>query len=277
MSWLIALDVDGTLLDDHHQLASATRLAIQDARRHGANICLATGKLLASVRGLVVELELDGPQITCNGAALMDAATGDARAAWPLDATIRERAIAALRDAAPGLAIAWYTTDSIYTDAPTGSLDRILQAYHQPALRHVSNLDASLPPARKLLVTGNPPLLENLRQRLADQLGSEATVMRTTADFVEVVGPDVNKGAALRALARAAGIPRDDIVAIGDGENDIALLDAAGLGIAVANAMPALLPHASATTSSASDLGVANALTALGLTTIGDPSRFHRR
>lgn len=271
---LIALDVDGTLLDTQHRLAPETREAILQARAHGAHVCLATGKLLASVTDLIASLQLAGPQITCNGAAIMDASTGASLTSWPIPPATRQLAIASLRDAGTDLAIAWYTSDAIFTDAAPGLLDRTLAAYHEPAIRHVGRLDEHLPPALKLLITGDPTRLAIVREQLANNLGAHATVMRTTADFVETVSPDVSKGTALIALARSLGIAREEIVAIGDGENDITLLDAAGLGIAVANAMPALRPYARAITTSASELGVAHALTALGLASVGDATRL---
>lgn len=271
---LIALDVDGTLLDSQHRLAPETRDAILQAQEHGARVCLATGKLLASVRDLIEALQLSGPQITCNGAALMNATTGETLHAWPLEATTRKAAIAAIHESGPGQAIAWYTANAIYTEAVPGALDSILAAYHEPPLHHVAHFDDQLHAALKLLMTGDPIHLAPLRDRLAARLGSIATVMRTTADFVEIVSPEVSKGAALSALARNLNIAQEEIVAIGDGENDIPLFEAAGVGIAMDNAMPELKRRAHAITASAGELGVAHALAALGLVSDGDASRL---
>lgn len=262
---LVALDVDGTLLDSAHRLSTTVRDTLIETQRRGVVICLATGKLLVSVADLRDALGLTGLQITCNGAALMDASTGAAVQIWPLQADARARSIAAIREIAPQEAIAWYTSDAIYTDAARGELDAILARYHEPPIRHIERLNDSLPPSLKLLMTGDPQRLASINKRLSARLESVATVMRTTADFCEVVATGVSKGAALAAVAQRLGIARDEIVAIGDGENDIALLDAAGLGIAMGNAMPRLVPHAQAMTASADDDGVAHALASLGL------------
>ncbi len=272
---LIALDVDGTLLDSQHLLAPAVRDAILQAQEHGALVCLATGKLLASVQDLVKALHLKGPQITCNGAALMEAATGEVIQSWTLDPVMRELAITAIREIAPDQSIAWYTESAIFTDAAIGPLDSILAAYHEPPLHHIERFDGEIPPALKLLMTGDPAFLASLHEQLAKRLGALATVMRTTADFVEIVSPSVSKGAALSALARSFTIAQSGIVAIGDGENDLSLLEASGVGIAMANAMPALKRHARAITASADERGVAHALTALGLARVGDATRLH--
>lgn len=262
---LVALDVDGTLLDPSHNLAPRTQAAIHSAQQAGVTICLATGKLLASVQPLVGDLRLSGTHITCNGAALMDAATGAPVATWSLSDAHVDMALAAIHEFAPAMAIAWYTTDAIYTDAPWGPLDETLAAYHEPALHHVARLDHTLPPPLKFLMTGDQAGLLSLRDALRARIGAVMTVVRTTSDFVEVMAPGVSKGVALHELAARLAIPREAIVAIGDGENDIALLDAAGLGIAMGNAMPALLPHAQQTTLSNAEDGVAHALARLGL------------
>ncbi|HEX9036329.1 MAG TPA: Cof-type HAD-IIB family hydrolase [Ktedonobacterales bacterium] len=273
---LVALDVDGTLLDDQHRLHPTTRDAILEAQQRGARICLATGKLLASVRPLLSELGLHGAQIVCNGAALMDGDSGCVVSAWPLEFDLLSAALATICNIAPDQATAWYSTDAIFTDAPVGPLDDILASYHEPSVRHVSALDGALPPALKLLLTGDPDHLRQLRDHLTAALGGQATVMRTTADFVEIVSPEVSKGRALTALAAQLGINRDSIVAIGDGENDLSLFDASGMGIAMGNAMPALLRRADAVTATANELGVVHALTALGMSSRGDGDKLRR-
>lgn len=264
---LIALDVDGTLLDPAHLLTPRTRAAVWSAQRRGASVCLATGKLLASVRPLLTELALGGSHITCNGAALMDAATGKVITAWPLSSAQIAEALAAIRDCAPQMDIAWYTTDAIYTDAlPESPLDVTLGDYQEPALRHVARLAGdALPPPLKFLMTGDHASLLALRDGLLERIGATLTVTRTTSDFVEVMAQGVSKGHALGELIGRLGVPRESVVAFGDGENDISLLDAAGLGVAMGNAMPALLSHATRTTLSNAEDGVAVALEELGL------------
>lgn len=262
---LVALDVDGTLLDPSHNLSPRTRAAVQSAQSRGAIICLATGKLLASVQPLLRDLGIGGLHITCNGAALMDAITGEPKAMWALTLSQSDLALTAIRELAPEMPIAWYTTDAIYTDAGWGLLDETLAAYHEPPVRHVARLSHTLLPPLKFLMTGDHARLLTLRDALRERIGGSLTVVRTTSDFVEVMAPGVSKGAALHELAAQLGVAREEIVAIGDGENDIPLLEAAGLGIAMGNAMPALSALAARHTLSNAEDGVAHALERLGL------------
>lgn len=262
---LVALDVDGTLLDPSHNLSPRTRAAILSAERRGTIISLATGKLLASVQSLLSDLGIGGSHITCNGAALMDAATGAPMLTWPLSSSLQSLALATIHELEPDMAVAWYTSDTIYTDADKGALDATLAAYHEPTVRHVARLDDWLPPPLKFLMTGDHARLLRLRDALRERLGGAATVVRTTSDFVEVMAPGVSKGTALHELAARLSISREEIVAIGDGENDIPLLEAAGLGIAMGNAMPALRGVTDHYTLSNAEDGVAYALERLGL------------
>jgi Cof subfamily protein (haloacid dehalogenase superfamily) len=262
---LVAIDVDGTLLDPSHNLTPRNRAAVLSARHRGVIVCLATGKLLASVQPLIRELGIDGMHITCNGAALMDSASAAPAVAWALSPTQQTAALAAVHEADAGIPVAWYTSDAIFTDAMPGILDTTLAAYHEPAVRHVTTLDNRLPPPLKFLMTGDETRLLALRDTLLKLIGADMTVVRTTSDFVEIMAPGVSKGVALRELARRLSIAPEEIVAIGDGENDISLIEAAGLGIAMGNAMPALRERASQLTLSNSEDGVADALERLGL------------
>lgn len=262
---LVALDVDGTLLDPSHALSPRTRSAVLSVQRRGVVVTLATGKLLASVQPLLRELRLGGLHITCNGAALMDATTGAPVAAWTLSQPQVDLALAAIRELAPETPIAWYTTDAIYTDADRGLLDDTLAAYREPPVRHVARLDHTLPSPLKFLMTGDHAHLLALRDALQARIGDAVTVVRTTSDFVEVMAPGVSKGVALLELAARLDIPREETVAMGDGENDIPLLEAAGLGIAMGNAMPALRERAARHTLSNAEDGVAHALEQLDL------------
>jgi Cof subfamily protein (haloacid dehalogenase superfamily) len=254
---LIAIDVDGTLLTSSHELSPRVRQAVLAARSSGVHIALATGKLLHSVEELVRALELDGPQITLNGAAIMDARGGPPLMFWPLEEDGLRAALAAIRAADPELGIAWYTTEEIYSDAPRGPLDDVLAAYHEPPVVHVAALGPDLPTPAKLLVTGSPERLAALRAAVTPRLEGIVRVITTTPDFLEFFSLRASKGIALRESMRLLGLTPEQVMALGDGENDISLLDEAGCGVAMANAVPALRARARREAPSNDDDGVA--------------------
>lgn len=260
---LIAIDVDGTLLTSTHTLSPRVRQAVRAARASGLHVALATGKLLRSVASLVRELNLDGPQITCNGTVIADAQGGPPLASWPLEGAALSQALSAVRAADPSLGIAWYTADAIYTDAAPGPLDTILDAYHEPALVRVAALGAEAPAPVKLLVTGSPERLAVLRAAVTPRLDGVAQVVTTTPDFLEFFSLQASKGAALRVVMDQLGLRPEETLALGDGENDITLLDAAGIGVAMANAVPALRARAQRHTASNDEDGVALVIEAI--------------
>ncbi len=257
MYQLLAIDVDGTLLTSNHELRPRVRQAVRAAREQGLHVALATGKLLRSVAYLVEALDLDGPQITCNGTVIVDAHGGPPLAFWPLEPGALARTLTALRAADPALPVAWYTPDAIYTDAPPGPLDAVLAAYHEPPLLHVPALGDGLPTPAKLLVTGSSERLAAVRAAVTPQLEDVVQVITTTPDFLEFFHPQASKGVGLRAVMDWLGLEPTQVLALGDGENDISLLDAAGCGVAVANAVPALRARAQRHTASNDDDGVA--------------------
>lgn len=252
---LLAVDVDGTVLTSAHALSARVRTALRQARHQGIHVALSTGKLLRSAGALVRALDLTGPQITCNGAVISDAPDGKVDAFWPLEGV--HAALAALRAADRDLGIAWYTHDTIYTDSPSGPLDTVLRAYHEPPLTHVAALDNGLPAPAKLLITGSPNQLLAIREQVTPQLRGRVQVISTTADFLEFLSPRATKGNALREVMRELGIRAEEVVAIGDGENDASMLDVAGWGVAMGNAVPLLRAHANRVTASCDEDGVA--------------------
>ncbi len=256
---LIALDVDGTLLDSQHQLAPAVRRAVLDQIARGLTIVLATGKLYAAIAPLVADLGLAGPTITCNGAAIVRAPDQAVLRVTTLSDAETRLALDTVARHAPDLPVAWYTPDAIFTDAPQRDLDDILGAYHEPPLRHVARLDATLPLPVKLLLAGAPARLEALRVVAEPAVAGILRVVRSAASFLEFMPPGVDKGVALRFVMEMLGVARADVAAIGDGENDIPLIEAAGVGIALGNADPALKARAGHVTASNDEDGVARA------------------
>ncbi|MEO7001183.1 MAG: Cof-type HAD-IIB family hydrolase [Ktedonobacterales bacterium] len=260
---LIALDVDGTLLRPDHTLSPRVRRALHDAQERGIIVCLATGKIFPSIRALAGELGLIGPQIVCNGAAIADAPSGGVERAWALTPAEVTQARRVLATHAPHLAIAWYTPGAILTDAAPGpaadTLDAILRAYHEPIPVHVPSLAApDVPAPLKLLMTDEPAQLDILRRKLEPALeGTTLRLVRTSLEFLEIMPLHVSKGVALREILARRAIPREAVVAVGDGENDIPLLAEAGLAVAMANAQPDVRAHANRIAASNADDGVA--------------------
>lgn len=237
---LLVLDVDGTLLDSQHVLRPRVIEAVRAASAAGMSVSLATGKLLGSVRGLLSALELDGPQITLNGAAIQQSGTGEPLRFCPLKREDLAEIVRTVRAIDASVLVSRFVLDGIYMDEPH-PMAGIFADYGEGPPRFVPDLLApDLPPAGKILLSGHPEQLAAIRAAVTPVLGRRVTITTTTPDFLEFFDPLAGKGQALAALRAQLDVPREAVVAIGDGENDLPLFEEAGLRVAMGNAAPIL-------------------------------------
>jgi Cof subfamily protein (haloacid dehalogenase superfamily) len=232
---LIALDVDGTLLDSTHALRPRVAAAVRDVQADGVTVTLATGKLLESVRPMLAEMGLRGPQIVLNGAATVDSATGGALRFCPLREEHRQAVIQTVRRQDPTVLVSHFALDGIYMDQEH-PLVGVFAEYGEGPPRYVPDLlSTPLPPAAKILLSGDAEQLARIRAAVTPMLGRRVTITTTTPDFLEFFDPAAGKGTALAALRATLNLPREAVMAIGDGENDVPLLREAGVAVAMAN------------------------------------------
>jgi Cof subfamily protein (haloacid dehalogenase superfamily) len=244
---LLALDVDGTLLDSAHQLRPRVVAAVRGAAAAGMTVVLATGKQVRSIRPLLAMLGVSGPQICLNGAAVMESERAEPLAFAPLAEAARRAVIEQVRQAGLGFLISQFALDAIYVD----EADRrhpslgVFEEYGEQPPTLVPDLLATplpatpLPPAAKILVAGLPSQIPRLRAAVTPWLADQVYITTTMPEFLEFFAFAANKGHALVTLRERLGIPREATIAVGDGENDIPLLGEAGLAVAMGNARPA--------------------------------------
>jgi Cof subfamily protein (haloacid dehalogenase superfamily) len=232
---LLALDVDGTLLDSQHRLPPRVARAIISAREAGLIVTLATGKLLRSIEPLLATLGLTGPQICLNGAAIMNDVSAPPLAYTPLVESDRRDVIKAVRRLAPETLISQFALDAIFVDREHPSLP-VFEEFGEQAPEIASDLLAvAEPPSAKILVVGSLEQVALLHEQVAPLLGKRLYITTTMPIFLEFFQFVANKGDALRRLRESLGIAREEVIAIGDGANDAPLLREAGLAIAMAN------------------------------------------
>ena len=257
---LLALDVDGTLLDSAHVLRARVIAAVRAASDAGLHVSLATGKLLPSVRPMLDALGINGPQITLNGAATIDSATDAVHRFCPLSEGERQEVIAAVRATDPAILVSHFTVDGIYVDRAHPLLGVFAEYGEGPPHQVADLLAPGLPPAAKILLSGPPARLAAIRAALAPRFEGRLTVTTTTPDFLEFFALDAGKGLALAALRAQLGVERAAVIAVGDGENDLPLLREAGLAVAMGNAVPVTRAAADYVAASHDEDGVARFL-----------------
>lgn len=261
---LVVVDVDGTLLDSRHQLPERVVAAVRATQERGIEVALATGKMLVAVQPLVEAMALRGPQITLNGAALVQAESGEPLVYTPLRPEDRRIVVETVRAAAPEVLITHFTLDRIYLDEPDHPLLPVLMAYGEKETVPVpSLLEDSLPPAAKILLVGTRAQLDHLRSVVTPMLAVRVSITTTAPDFLEFFDPGAGKGHGLDALLELLHLPHEAVIAIGDGENDIPLFARAGLAVAMGNASPAVRQVADTVIGGNDEAGVAIFLDAL--------------
>jgi len=261
---LIAVDLDGTVLRGNGAISRATRRALALARRHGAVVCVATGRPPLGARHYARVLGAHGPLICLDGAIVLD---GDRPM---LDRPVpREYAVAAatLAEGVGGGWIALTRGGRVHGGPsrrpPQASLGFVLR-HPGRSLRFLRSVwreqhrwspEVPLEPVYKLLLWAPPGEGRTTLDREVRRLPLH--VPSPPGSTMEVVAPGVTKGQALRVVAESLGVAAEDVVAFGDAKNDIEMLAYAGYGVAMGGAPAELLRVAAAQTESVQQDGLA--------------------
>lgn len=255
---LIAVDIDGTLLNSRHQLTDRTVDALRRAIAQGVRVVLATGKTRYSALEAIDRLALDTPGVYLQGLVIANP-DGSVRHQQTLDAAVVLDIAAYARQYA--VPMVGYSSGDIFTERRTPETD-VLIRYHEPTPQQVTSYDATLPehPMNKLILIDTAERIRDVRAALEPQYAGRATFVQALAEMLEILPPGASKGAGLRRVLDDLAIDPAHVLAIGDGENDIEMLQLAGLGVAVGNAMPATKAAADVVVASNDEDGVAEAV-----------------
>jgi len=244
---LIAMDLDGTLLDDGKRIPPENLVAIRRCAARGVKIVLASGRMTPSVEPVAAELGVETFIISYNGAVVCAPATEGRRRLLhsPLPSDIAGELIEfGLRRR---YMFNFYHDDRVYGPAAP-DLRPFAELYSARTGARYELLDdfsilKGIAPSKFLYVT-SPEEREKLRDEMLEPFGKRCSIVRTDPEYLEFLAPGVDKGSALSALLTMLRLRKENAMAIGDGENDIPLLEAAGLPVAMANASPECLSRA---------------------------------
>jgi Cof subfamily protein (haloacid dehalogenase superfamily) len=254
----VAMDMDRTILPSSLELSPATVAAVAAIRAAGIEPIIATGRMFASARPYARQLGITAPVICYQGALIADPATGEWLLHRPIDVPTALQVIADVRR--EGFHMNVYVDDELCVEKPTPEA-RTYAEHARLKMHVVGDFDTWLTqPTTKIVIVGEPEPLDGLNERLRERYGDRLFIAKSLPIFLEVASPGVSKGMALRFVCERLGIDPEATVAFGDGANDLELLEAAGVGVAMADADPALLEIADWTVPPVAEDGVAGFL-----------------
>ncbi len=233
----LALDLDGTLLDEASQLRPAVIAEVRRLVRAGVTVCLATGRMTPAAEPFWRQLALTTPLAAYNGARIV--IPGQAPLfARELPANLAQ-AVLELGDR-HGWHFNIYARDQLFVRQRNGLSDWYTEMF-KVGVELLPDETWPLTEATKLLVIAPQETdLEPIKAGLARLCGDRAQLTTSSRRFVEVLPAGVNKGTALTWLAEWSGVPVGQWVAAGDGLNDLEVLQTAGLGVTVTDGEPEL-------------------------------------
>jgi len=237
---LAAIDLDGTLLGPDKAISEQNAAAVRKLNENGAQAIIASGRRHQNSIRFQRQLQLTGPIIACQGGLIRDGESGNVIEAHFLPQTVaREIAGEAERN---GVQVIYYHLDHLYV--PEGN-NRWLDLYESrvgeraETLPSLSQLDGRR--ALKIVYYGDPSVLRKIRPEIAARFDGKVDVLSTESENLEFMPRGINKAAALEKVAREFGVPREQVLAFGDAENDLQMLAWAGMGIAMRHGNPAAI------------------------------------
>ena len=255
---MVAVDMDGTLLTPELKISGQTIETVRKVIERGVIVTLSTGRMYPAALPFALELQLDVPLITCNGALIKCSRTGKE---YHKKALSREHCMEILEySISSDLNVSLYKDDDIYTN---GSYNLYIHEEIDRAKPHIiddlkSVVDDSI---IKIMVSSkNKSALEYHSDTIYKTYKDILNIYFSLPWFIEVVHKEANKRHALGYLSRHFGIKKEEIIAIGDNFNDMDMIQYAGLGVAMGNAPDYLKEAADYVTRSNNDDGVRHVL-----------------
>lgn len=257
---MIVLDLDGTLTNRDKVITPHTKAMLMEAQKRGKIVALASGRPSPGVIPLTEELELErygGYILSFNGGIIKNCKSGEVVCETLLPVEANKKIAEQAKE--HRVALMTYRGNELLTDQPDCEYVRLEARISNlkivKAEDMASDIDFAVP---KMIMTDDGDYLSTVEGKVKAALGKNFSVYRSEPFFLEILPKGIDKAQCLDKLLRKIGIGREEIIACGDGYNDLTMIQYAGLGVAMENAVLPVRNAADFITYSNNEDGVAH-------------------
>lgn len=233
---MIAMDMDGTLLDAAKNIAPEDAAAVKKAIAAGYYVTIATGRMYRSALPYAKALGITHPLVVYNGALIKNPVTGEELGAWPLAKETAQKVVDLCLSR--GIYVQAYLHDTLWCEKDCDEV-RYYAKFSRVPYEVKGEAMHQLPddPHKLLVMTDRGA---ELKPELLAAFPGEIKIVSSSKGFLEVTAPGTNKWRALQVLAAREGIRENEILCMGDSDNDWEMVKYCGLGVAMGNANDAV-------------------------------------
>jgi hypothetical protein len=255
----LALDLDGTLTNSHKELTERTRSAVMAVARQGIHLILASGRPVLGIKPLAQKLGMyeDGGFILAyNGGRIIDCKSNSIIFEKLLPRKYYISICQIARDF--GVHALTYDTEAVIAECDEAQYVKKEAYNNNISIRKVRCLESEIKTeVVKLMIVGEPDKISAAMAALKKRTNNEINVFTSEPYFMEITAQGIEKASALAFLMRYLNINKNNLCAIGDGHNDIPMLEYAGLAVAMGNAYDEVKQIANAITDTNDNDGAA--------------------
>lgn len=257
----IVLDLDGTLMTSKNIISSKTRDLLIEIQQKGIVVVLASGRPSYGIFKAAAELQLEqygGYILSFNGGRIMNMKNKTLVHDSSLDVPTIHELYEASRELNVGIMA--YTDDAIITQDDDEYIQLESKLNNMPISKVEHFKDAVTFTSTKCLLTAHEQHLIEVEKTLKAKYQNTLSISRSLPFFLECMPKGIDKAACLNILVNHLNMTKDDVIACGDGFNDISMVQYAGLGVAMSNGCKPILEIADYITQSNDEDGIAHVI-----------------